>query len=130
MRTVALIVAIVAMGGCAEAARPEAPVSGIRGHVIAAPTCPVKIQGSPCPKETVETAVVVLTERGDRIATVSTNAEGSFSIDLSPGDYVLTARPPEGSTYVPRQTAVTVEPATYARVTLILDTRLREPLSE
>jgi hypothetical protein len=97
--------------------------------VIAAPTCPVEIQGSPCPKGDVETSVVVLTDRGERVTTVATDRDGSFTVDLAPGDYVLTAQPPPGSTYVPRQAAVTVEPATYAQVTLVLDTRLREPLS-
>ncbi len=127
MRVVAFACAVFTLGACAEAAGPDASASGIRGHVIAAPTCPVQIKGSPCPKETVETSVVVLTEGGERVATAATDWEGSFTVDLAPGDYVLTAEPPAGSTYVPRQAAVTVEPATYARVTLVLDTRLREP---
>jgi Carboxypeptidase regulatory-like domain len=122
--------AVAALGACAEPAGSPGQGSGIRGHVIAAPTCPVVMEGAPCPKRMVQTSVTVLDDRGERVARVRTDPRGSFTLDLAPGDYVLTAVAPPGSTYVPRQASVKVEPDTYARVTLVLDTRLREPVTD
>jgi hypothetical protein len=87
--------------------------------------------GSPCPHKGVQTRVTIESADGERLVTVSTEPDGSFSAQVPPGDYVLSARPPAGDpTLIPRPSSVKVEPEGYAKVTLILDTRLREPVTE
>jgi hypothetical protein len=57
---------------------------------------------------------------------VDTASDGTFQKALPPGRYLVTPRPPSGSTLVPVPQAVTVGSA-FVRVTLVLETRLREP---
>lgn len=104
--------------------------SGINGRVVAFPTCPVETEASPCPTKGVQTMVVAESSEEDRITRVQTEADGTFRMPLPPGEYLVTARPPPSNPdLVPRLATATVEPSRYVRVTVILDTRLREPLT-
>jgi hypothetical protein len=128
VRVLALVGTLVVLGGCAEATEPGGLGSGIRGRVVAAPSCPVETAGSPCPHKGVQTQVNIESTDGERLFSVPTEPDGSFRAQVPPGDYLLSARPPPGDpTLVPRPSSVRVEPEVYAQVTLILDTRLREP---
>jgi hypothetical protein len=127
-RSILFVVAILtgACGGL-EGGGPTAQ-SGIEGRVIAFPTCPVETAASPCPRKGVRTTVAIEATQGERIEHVRTRSDGTFRIPLAPGDYVLTAMPPASDPHlVPRPASAKVEPETFVRVTVVLDTRLREP---
>jgi hypothetical protein len=127
-RTLVLVLMTLAAVACAERGGPGASRSGIAGRVIAFPTCPVMTEASPCPRKGVQTVVGIESVNGERMISVRTEADGSFRVDLEPGDYLLGAQPPpSGPHLVPRPASAEVQPGTYVRVTVILDTRLREP---
>jgi hypothetical protein len=58
---------------------------------------------------------------------VKTGSDGTFRVALDPGRYLVSAQPPPGTELVPRPHPVTVEPGEFQRVTVVLDSRLREP---
>jgi hypothetical protein len=102
--------------------------SGIVGRVIMFPMSPVESGGSPGPTKGVQTTVAIESSDGERIEHVRTDPDGTFRITLEPGDYVLSAMPPASDPHlVPRPASAKVEPGTFVRVTVVLDTRLREP---
>jgi len=131
MRRVVHVFALAALLACAREAGPAGGSSGVLGRVIAYPTCPVEIEASPCPTKGVATTVVFESEDGERLHRVRTEPDGTFRAPLAPGDYLVSAQPPPGDpTLIPRSRSVTVEAGEFVRVTVFLDTRLREPASE
>jgi hypothetical protein len=125
--TVFVVAILIGACGGVEGGGPTAQ-SGIEGRVIAFPTCPVETAASPCPRKGVRTTVAIESVDGDRIDHVRTRSDGTFRTALAPGDYVLTAMPPASDPHlVPRPASAKVEPETFVRVTVVLDTRLREP---
>lgn len=129
MRRLFLLVALALVAvACAERGEPRASRSGIAGRVIAFPSCPVLVETSPCPTKGVHTTVSIESEDGEELTHVRTEADGTFRVDLEPGHYLLGAQPPLSDPHlVPRPASADVEPGAYVRVTVILDTRLREP---
>jgi hypothetical protein len=119
---------VLMLAACAEEPRLQGrPRSGLAGRVILFPTCPVMITESPCPRKGVQATVAIESADGDRTEQVRTRPDGTFRVALEPGDYLLSAVPPPASDLVPRPASAKVEPGTFVRVTLVLDTRLREP---
>jgi hypothetical protein len=129
MRALLLVVLVVAAACAGPGSEGGAPArSGITGRVLAFPSCPVETAASPCPLQGVRTTVAIEAADGERIEHVRTRSDGSFRIELEPGDYLLSAIPPPSDPHlVPRPASARVEPDTFVRVTVILDTRLREP---
>jgi hypothetical protein len=124
--TYAVILALaLALCSCARSAGPGDEATGIRGRVVLFPSTPVET-GSPSPIKGVSTGVFIESEAGE-IRRVSTTSDGRFSVSLLPGTYLVSPQLPPGSTYVPVGRAVTVEEGRVSRVTLVLETRLREP---
>jgi hypothetical protein len=70
----------------------------VRGSATAGPVCPVERPGdSSCaPRPVVGATIVVTRQSGAEVARATTMADGSFSVDLPPGDYVLVPQPVEG----------------------------------
>jgi hypothetical protein len=92
----------------------EPPVSGIRGLVVLAPSCPVILERDPCP-EPARSVSIVIRRAADRtwVATIGTDARGRFRKALEPGTYLLEWRRPPGPTAtkrvrVPRHRVVVV----------------------
>ncbi|MGH2675787.1 MAG: hypothetical protein ACRDKA_10565 [Actinomycetota bacterium] len=121
----ALALAVAALVSCARSEGPGGGASGIRGRVIAFPNC-VMTETSPCPSKPVATTVVVESETGEFVR-VESASDGAFRVALPAGSYLVSAQPPPGSDLVPRPHQVTVVDGGYRRVTVILDSRLREP---
>jgi hypothetical protein len=99
--------------------------TGIRGVVMLGPTCPVENVASPCPDRPFQGDVLATASDGST-TTVSTDAQGRFTMDLRPGTYVVIAVSPSGSgppTPVPQ--TVQVRTGSYTRVTLEVDTGIR-----
>lgn len=119
MRHTAIL--LLALCSCAGPGT-DAPGSGIRGRVVLFPASPVET--SPRPTKGVATTVII--EAEDGIRHVETASDGTFEVALPPGRYLVSARPPPGSMYVPVSQAVTVEDG-FRTVTLVLENRLREP---
>jgi hypothetical protein len=130
MARVCVALALVALVACGGRGEPSSSSSGVAGRVVAGPTCPVETESSPCEPRPVETEVAIESADGEELRSVRTDADGSFRIALAPGRYLLTPRPPAGEPdLLPRSLTVTVEAGRLARVTLILDTGLREPVT-
>jgi hypothetical protein len=70
------------------------PPSGIVGTVILGPTCPVESEPGaydPVPCLTPYAAQLVVLDANNSVAArVSSTDDGSFRVDLPPGDYVIT----------------------------------------
>lgn len=123
-----LVSVMLVMAACAEERPAGQPQSGLVGRVIMFPTCPVETLSSPCPRKGVQTTVTIESADGERIEQVQTGSDGTFRVALDPGDYLLSAVPPPmASDLVPRPASAKVLPETFVRVTVVLDTRLREP---
>jgi hypothetical protein len=106
-----------AVGGSPEASDPAAIGSvapagsiGIKGVALAGPTCPVVRPNDPgCADRPVPGAVIhVLGGSGGEVATLRTDATGTFSAELPPGDYRLVADPVAGTMQPPPPVLVTV----------------------
>jgi hypothetical protein len=107
-----------------------APVlnSGIEGEVFLGPQCPVVQQASPCPDLPFEATIDILTaDRSRRVATVQSDADGRFRVDLEPGSYFVFPLPPDPGSPFPVASAdtVTVEAGKYAKLTISYDTGIR-----
>jgi hypothetical protein len=112
------------MTACGAGSEPSGERSGIAGHVVLVRTCPGP---STCPPKAVAAIVTMQWPDGERIDNVETTGRGRFRVGLPPGDYILSARIPTEPDLVPRPTAVTVEPDRFARVRVVIATRLLEP---
>jgi hypothetical protein len=126
-RSLALFALLVlAAAACGRADGPQGARSGIVGRVILH-SCPVFAETSPCQRKGVRTTVTIEVD-DQRIVQVPTGADGSFRIDLEPGQYVVTARPPASDPHlVSHPSAATVRRGAYARVAVFLVARLQEP---
>ena len=115
---------VLATAACGTESGPAGERSGIAGHVVLVRGCPGP---STCPPKAVAATVTIQWPDGERIDSVETTGRGRFRVGLPPGDYVLSARIPTEPDLVPRPTAVTVEPDRFARVRVVIATRLLEP---
>jgi carboxypeptidase family protein len=120
----ALLAVVVATWACAAEPETGGERSGIDGLVVVVGACPGP---SRCPPRAVAATVAIEPASGERIHSVDTDDRGRFRIALPPGDYVVTARVPTEPDLVPRPTAVTIEPDRFARVRVVIGTRLLEP---
>ncbi len=100
--------------------------SGIRGTVMAGPTCPV-VQNPPqgeCDDKPIATTITVMRSSSTAVLLQTRSTEsGAFEFALPPGDYVVSG----GEAVLPRcsETQVTVRADTYSRITLNCDTGIR-----
>jgi hypothetical protein len=82
-----------------ETGSPLPPDSGVRGTVVAGPSCPV-VTDPPDPscadRPVADAELVITTLNGSEVARTMSDAEGSFEIILAPGAYLLVPRPVDG----------------------------------
>jgi hypothetical protein len=82
-----------------EEGDPLGDETGIRGVVVAGPTCPV-VTDPPdpdCAERTVAGALLVILEAdGDEVARVASAADGTFAVALAPGAYRIIPQPVQG----------------------------------
>ncbi|MGZ8476272.1 MAG: MSCRAMM family protein [Candidatus Limnocylindria bacterium] len=94
--TVIILAASLLLGACAP---QDEPTRTLQGVATAGPTCPVETEppDPSCADRPVGGAVIVVNdETGSEVARVTTGEDGSFSVDLAPGSYVLVPQPVAG----------------------------------
>lgn len=108
----------------------EEPViqrSGIEGRLTVGPTCPVEQAGEACPDRPHRATITVRYAGTDSVATVfSSGEDGTFRVELPPGDYVLDPGEPR-MVYDPKAEplAVTVQEGRFTRVVMRYDSGVR-----
>lgn len=100
------LLAVMLMAACGGS--PDVPVdSGIEGHITIGPNCPVIREGVPCPDTPYEAELSILDGSGREVASVRTDAAGSYRLALAPGAYRVVPQSPPGLP-LPRGEAVNV----------------------
>jgi hypothetical protein len=122
---------MLVVAGCSEIGIPietPTPPSGIRGTVVLGPLCPGGPEpgaNDPVPCLTPYAASLVVTDsEGAVVARLSSGGDGTFQVDLPPGDYVVT--PATGADTYPIAQPVSVVVSTgFAEVEINYDTGIR-----
>jgi hypothetical protein len=98
----------------------------VRGQIVVL-NCPADRGDPPCPGTPVRARVVVLDRTGRAtLATVSTDADGRFTVALAPGGYMIRAAGiAGGTTRRPTIRQVAVSAGHFTTVTIRLMTGLR-----
>ncbi len=128
---VCLLVLGLIVGGCGnfgvEVSTPVPP-SGIRGSVVLGPTCPNPPSVGPSghvPCLTPYAAQLVVLDTEGKVVTRTTSGnDGTFQVDVPPGDYVIA--PATSASYpIAQPVSVQVVPGNFAEVQINYDTGLR-----
>jgi len=84
--------------------------SGIEGHVMAGPTCPVQKPNDPAcaDRPMAGVTIVVLTAAGNEAARTTTDASGYYAVTLPAGPYTIEPQPVEGMVHGSPTVPVTV----------------------
>ena len=90
--------------------------SGIEGQAVVSPN--VSLDGTILGGTPVQAHVKVWTSRGRFVTSFVTEADGTFKVSLSPGDYLLIPDSPSNPYWVPVQTAVHVARRAFTTVTI------------
>ena len=119
-----VLVAVLALAGCATGTTPPATSTVVHGRVLAAPGCPVQRADSPCPALRVAGASVVASTGEAEVVRVVSAVDGSFTLTLPTGTYTLTATSPSGYRSSASQ-VVRLEGPGPQDVTITLDSGIR-----
>jgi Carboxypeptidase regulatory-like domain len=120
-----LVLVVPLAAGCASSSNGAAGgAQGIRGTVVLGPMCPVERVESPCPDRPMAATVVVSVGSGRRVASVRSGSDGSFSVPLAAGRYVLTATG-AGAMRFAKPVEVTVRAGTWTRAVVQVDSGIR-----
>ena len=121
IRSGILLLALVLLSGAA-CGSIGGPASGIRGTILAGPACPGPVRlDSPCPDRPVAMTVEVVS--GATVAaTFTSDANGTFSVNVGPGTYALRSK---SGLPALRGTTVVVVEGQFTQVELHADTGIR-----
>ena len=101
--------------------------AGVAGVVTLGPRCPAVEAGQECPDRPYSTRLAIRQRSSGRVvASFSSGSDGSFRLELQPGEYVL--EPEQAQVvYAPRADPVrfTVEPGKYSHVVVRFDSGVR-----
>ncbi len=123
----AAVVALVS-GACGSAAPSAPPGTGLAITAAAGPTCPVeRIPPDPAcaPRPVAGATILVVDGRGNTVATVLTDAEGTAVASVPAGDYVVRPQPVVGLMGTAQAQDVTILDGSLTPVTLAYDTGIR-----
>jgi hypothetical protein len=121
VRIVRTLLVAVALTACASQA--QTTTGGIEGTVTAGPTCPVEIQGSPCPPG-VWSGTVRATAADGSAHETETDAAGRYTLPLQPGTYSVVPVVEGGGPPTAKAVSVTVGNA-MQQLNLHVDTGIR-----
>jgi hypothetical protein len=111
-------------GGASQS--PSSP-SGIRGTVFLGPTCPGPVDPSATDEPCVtpySAQLAILDADGKAVTHVTSGADGTFQVDLPPGDYTVAPQNGDPIPSAPSQ-PVSVEPGKYTEIQVNYDTGMR-----
>lgn len=99
--------------------------SGIKGQALVTSACPGPVQpGKVCPNQPYLGIIQVTDQTGNIFAEISTAEDGSFQVDLPPGDYLLTL-PPGNKHPIATSLSFSVVPGEYNQVQFLIDSGMR-----
>jgi hypothetical protein len=121
----AVPVYLAALAGAEMAGGADAGLrSGLNGHVLYGPTCPVQRAGQSCERPYQATIRVLRDPSRKLAATVRSPADGTFHVRLAPGRYLL--EPQNGRPFpTSRPQTVAVHPHRYTNVVIRYDSGIR-----
>jgi hypothetical protein len=103
---------------CSTLAEPHNP-SGIQGQAVISPNLTIDSTGAFLSGGTpVQTHVTVLTAKGRLVTSLTTDADGTFTVLLKPGDYVMVPDSPPNPYLFPVVTPVQVRKKEFTTVTI------------
>lgn len=106
--------------------RPPLISTGVRGTVLAGPTCPVERAGaSPCVRAVAGATIVALDPAGHEIDQVVSDNSGSYFMPLPPGTYEVVPQAVQGLMGVAPPTRVDVTSGPPTELNLEYDTGIR-----
>jgi hypothetical protein len=127
---VAVVLAGLCLVGCdpggGASQSPTAP-SGIRGTVFLGPTCPGPVDPSATDEPCVtpySAQLAILDADGKVVTRVTSGADGTFQVDLPPGDYTVAPQNGDPVPSAPSQ-PVSVEPGKYTEIQVNYDSGMR-----
>jgi|tagenome__1003787_1003787.scaffolds.fasta_scaffold20806308_2 hypothetical protein len=117
-------------GGASGTSAPSASAStiatGVAGHVLAGPTCPVERPGDPaCSPRPVANATLTVRSGDAVVATTTTDAGGAYRIALPPGDYTIESAPVGGLMGTPSPISFSVAGTALTPLDVTYDTGIR-----
>jgi hypothetical protein len=124
LRVAVLVSIVVAVGTCARGGAGDG-TTGVRGVALIGPTCPVEVEGSPCPPAPFSGEIEARGLDGRIVSTTTTAEDGTFELILAPGSYVITAVTPVGGPPTSEAQRVEVTARGFTRITLRLDSGIR-----
>lgn len=99
---------------------------GINGVVTAGPVCPVQRAGdASCGDKPVRANIIVKNKKDDVVKNIESREDGSFSVRLSPGNYIIYNDINGRGLMGAKPEFVTVEDGKSAEVTIRIDTGIR-----
>ncbi len=114
------------LGACGSSGATAPPNTGIKGVVTVGPTCPVEQVGEPpCVAPLAAKLAVTSADDGSVVARVTSGEDGTFSVDVPPGDYVIVPEPGGDPFPVGQPVEVSVEAGSYAQVEVSYDSGIR-----
>jgi len=123
---VLLALALWSVVGCALSPATAPPGTGIKGTVTVGPTCPVEQVGQPpCVAPLAATLAITSADDGSVVTRVTSAADGTFTVDVPPGDYVIVPEPGGDPFPLGAPVGVTVEAGSYAVVEVAYDSGIR-----
>ena len=82
--------ALLLVSGCSSSGHgDQRPLPTVHGLALAAPTCEVELESSPCPPAPVAHDRVVAVADGGTVASTKTDGSGRFVLRLPAGRYVI-----------------------------------------
>jgi len=127
-RVAALLLLVLATIACRGTGgpTPTGPESGIRGSVILGPTCAVEqVDQAPCLTPYPAELVVRSKDDSAEVARVRAAADGSFRLQLPPGEYVIWPEPGENGLPAAQPVDVTVVAGSFEELQINYDTGIR-----
>jgi hypothetical protein len=121
-----LLLALLAACAPGSSAGPDDRLGTIRGEVLLAPTCPVESLQSPCPgRPLAGVPVRVVDADGHVQAGAVSDDRGAFTIDVTPGSYLLTAVIEEDPARSVKPVRVEVRAGEIVRSDVMVDSGIR-----
>ncbi len=112
--------------GTTNVSPSSTPASGVRGTVTTGPTCPVQMPGdSACADRPVSGALLVALEGTREVGRTTSRVDGTYSLALPPGLYVIVPQPVKGLLGTANRSMVTVDAGAWVELDFVYDTGIR-----